>query len=256
MTSERAARWQVPLATPIGRQIRQRGAVRDWILSAVFHAAVVLAILLAGTTFEEVLGPPGLGIGRGGGGGGGGSRTFAVFALPASASAIPPPPPLVMPSVLSLQVPIVKPPEVEVPPPTAAELAAQALTGAGPGQGEGQGTGTGPGRGSGTGGGIGSGVGPGVGADSGGAGRIFPPQPQGIILPPSGRPSSLRGVRLTVRFYISERGEVLGVEVDPPIRDRGFRNEFMERMRHYTFTPAFTMDGRPVRAVFPVQITL
>ena len=63
-------------------------------------------------------------------------------------------------------------------------------------------------------------------------------------------------MRLTVRFEISERGEVLNVEVDPPIRDRGYRNEFMERMRRYTFTPAYTVDGRPVRAVFPVLITL
>jgi hypothetical protein len=256
MTTVRVATRNIPLANPLGRQLRQRGTVRDWLLSAALHAAVVAFIILAGTTFEEVLGPPGIGPGRGGGGGGGGDRTF-VLALPAGMFAAPPPPPqLVLPSQLSIQVPVIKVPEAEVHAPTAAELAAQAVTGAGPGQGEGKGTGTGPGSGSGTGGGIGSGTGPGVGSDSGGMGRIFPPQPQGIILPPTGRPAALAGVRLTVRFEISERGEVVGVEVDPPIRDRAYRNEFMDRMRHYTFTPASTLDGRPVRAIFPVQITL
>ena len=256
MTTVYAATRHIPLANPLGRQIRQRGTVRDWILSAAVHAAVVAAIFLAGTTFEEVLGPPGSGPGRGGGGGGGGDRTF-VLALPAGLFTAPPPPPqLVLPTQLSLQVPVVRVPETDIHVPTAAELAAQAVASAGPGEGEGKGTGTGPGEGSGTGGGRGSGVGPGVGADSGGMGRIFPPQPQGIILPPTGRPASLAGVRLTARFEISERGEVLGVEVDPPIRDRGYRNEFLDRMRHYTFTPAHTLDGRPVRAIFPVQITL
>jgi hypothetical protein len=85
---------------------------------------------------------------------------------------------------------------------------------------------------------------------------VFPPQPQGIILPPPGRPSSLAGVRLVVTFTISERGEVLDVDVEPPIRDRGYRNEFLDRMRRYVFTPAYTLDGRPVRAIFPVTITL
>ncbi|MDO8665275.1 MAG: hypothetical protein Q7J79_01585, partial [Gemmatimonadales bacterium] len=216
MATERAASRRIPLANPIGRQIQGRGTVREWIVSAALHAAIVAAIILAGTTFEEVLGSPGAGSGRGGGGGGGGNRAFAVFALPASASAtIPPPPPLVVPDQLSLQVPVVKPPDPEIRPPSAAELAAQAVTGAGPGEGPGQGAGAGPGAGSGTGGGVGSGVGPGVGADSGGAGRIFPPQPQSVIFQPTGQPASLRGVRLTVRFEISERGEVLGVEVDP-----------------------------------------
>jgi hypothetical protein len=59
-----------------------------------------------------------------------------------------------------------------------------------------------------------------------------------------------------VTFYVSERGVVDNVEVDPPIRDRGYRDDFMERMRRYTFTPAYTRDGRPVPAQFPVRITL
>ena len=108
-----------------------------------------------------------------------------------------------------MQIPVTRLPEVDQPAaPSVSDLLRQ-TQGAGPGQGEGSGTGGGPGSGSGTGGGVGSGRGTGVGSDSGGTGRVFPPQPQGIILPPTGAPANLRGVRLTVRFEISERGEVL-----------------------------------------------
>jgi hypothetical protein len=246
---------QVPLAVPFGRRIQTRGSVRGWLASAALHAAVVVLAIWGGREIYRVEGPPGFGPGRGGGGGGGGNRTFAIL-IPSAAAAMPVPPPIALPSQLTVPVQEVRIPETEVRAPTAAELVAQPVTGSGPGQGEGQGTGAGPGQGSGTGGGIGSGRGSGVGSDSGGSGRIFPPQPQTIILPPTGAPSGLRGVRLTVEFDISERGEVLGVSVNPPIRDRGYREEFMRRMRSYVFTPAMTPEGRPVRALYPVGITL
>jgi hypothetical protein len=70
-----------------------------------------------------------------------------------------------------------------------------------------------------------------------------------------GRPGALRGRPLTVHFDVSERGRVLNVETEPEIRDRGYRNVFMERMRGYTFAPA-TLDGRPVRARFTITIRL
>jgi hypothetical protein len=254
MSSERPR--QVPLAVPFGRQMQSRSSLRELLLSAALHLGVLVALVWGGRHLAEVGGRPGEGPGRGGGGGGGGNRMFAVFTAYAAAMPAPPPPPIVMPAQLSMQIPVTRLPEVDQPAaPSVSDLLRQ-TQGAGPGQGEGSGTGGGPGSGSGTGGGVGSGRGTGVGSDSGGTGRVFPPQPQGIILPPTGAPANLRGVRLTVRFEISERGEVLNVEVDPPIRDRGYRNEFMDRMRRYTFTPAYTVDGRPVRAVFPVLITL
>lgn len=231
-----------------------RGTFRGWFASAALHGLIIFVIIWGGREIYRVEGPPGFGPGRGGGGGGGGNRTFAIL-IPAAAAAMPVPPLVTLPTQLTVPVQEVRVPETEVRAPTAAELAAQPVTG-GPGQGEGQGTGTGPGQGTGTGGGIGSGTGTGVGSDSGGSGRIFPPQPQTIILPPSGQPSGLRGVRLTVEFDISERGEVLGVNVDPPIRDRRYREEFLRRMRSYVFTPAMTPEGRPVRALYPVRITL
>jgi hypothetical protein len=175
---------------------------------------------------------------------------------------------VVVEQVLTLQVPTtVEPipePQDSVPPDTAAVPAADTATaqgavdgpGVGPGQGPGVGPGSGGGSGSGTGGGIGPGVGPDSGGGAGGGGNIFPPQPLGIILPPPGRPGDLRGVRITVNFFISERGEVVRVTTDPEIRDRGYRNEFLNRMRRYTFTPAYTRDGRAVASEFPFQITL
>jgi hypothetical protein len=70
-------------------------------------------------------------------------------------------------------------------------------------------------------------------------------------------PRSLRGTRITVTFTIGERGEVLDVAVDPPIEDRGYRAQFLERMRRYTFTPGYSpRDGRAVRAALPITITL
>lgn len=255
MSSERAAARHIPLASPFGRQIQQRGTVRDWILSAAFHVVLVGGLIWLGRALEEMARVPGHGPGLGGGGGGGGNRVFAVFTVPAAAAAVPPTPALVLPTQLSLRIPEVKLPDSVPRPPSAAELAQQ-IAGMGPGQGPGQGSGTGPGSGSGTGGGIGSGIGPGVGSDSGGAGRIFPPRLDGIILPPAGRPSSLAGVQITVRFDVSDRGEVLDVTLNPPIRDRGYRNEFMDRMKRYVFTPAHTIEGRPVRALYDVNIRL
>jgi len=63
-------------------------------------------------------------------------------------------------------------------------------------------------------------------------------------------------VRVVVTFFISERGEVVRVETDPLIRDRGYRNEFLDRMRRYTFTPGMTRDGHPVASQISITITL
>jgi hypothetical protein len=229
--------------------------VRDWIVSAALHTLVVFAIIWGGREIYRVEGPPGFGPGRGGGGGGGGNRTFALL-IPAAAAAMPAPPPIALPAELTLPVQEIKIPETEIRLPSAAELAAEAVSSSGPGQGGGQGAGVGPGQGTGTGGGIGSGVGPGVGSDSGGSGRIFPPQPQTVILPPYPTPGSLKGMAVTVEFEISERGEVLDVSVRPQIRDRGYREDFMRRMRSYEFSPARTLEGRPVRAIYPVTLRL
>jgi len=264
MTDERAhSQRRIPLEQRFGRQLQKDGSIRSTVLSAAVHAGLV-ALLVWQTArqvryYYDASEAPGPG-GRGGGGGGGGNRS--MVAIPVFMRAFAPRPPEPRPPTPQLTIPtqVVPLPEVARRDTVVPDSGALARVSAGPGAGQGEGPGEGPGQGGGSGGGSGGGVGPGVGTDSGpgggGGGSIFPPQPQGIILPPPGRPSSLRGVRLTVTFYVSERGMVDNVEVDPPIRDRGYRNDFMERMRRYTFTPAYTRAGQAVPARFPVRITL
>jgi len=224
------------------------------ILSAVVHLAVVALLVWSGARLALDERAPGPGHGRGGGGGGGGNRTLVLYVAPAAEAPAPPPaaPAVVMPTVPAVVIPVPQPTDTTPRAPTPAVAA-----GAGPGEGAGKGPGTGPGSGSGTGGGVGSGTGPGMGPDSGGGGgRVYPPQPQGIILPPPDRPSSLRGTTVTAVFEISATGEVLHVALDPSPKDHRFANEFLERLRRFTFTPAYTLDGHPVAALFRITITL
>lgn len=255
----------VPFATLFGRQAPSRRLNRGWLLSAGLHLSLVVLVLWESHRLAVLAAAaPGEGPGLGGGGGGGWGRAVAVFATPAAEAASAPPTPEPEPAALAVPQQVTPLPDSVISPDTAARVTAEALqpapapaAGEGAGAGTGAGGGTGPGSGGGSSGGSGGGVGSGVGADSGGAGgRIIPPQLQGMLLPPPGAPRELRGVLITITFTVSERGEVLDVSVSPPIRDRGYRNEFLERMRRYRFTPARTLDGRAVRAEMPVQIVL
>jgi protein TonB len=259
VTHEPAPR-RVPLATRFDRQVRSGGEARDTVLSVVLHALAIVLIIGGGSLhLVDATRGPGDNLGRGGGGGGGGARAFAIFTPSGADAAAAPPveeavvtPPVVPPAETPTTIPE---PAAEAP----TTPAAQPAPTPGEGTGTGAGTGTGPGSGTGTGGGAGSGVGTGTGSDSGaggGGGTVFPPQLQGIILPPTGRPGNLRGQQIEITFQINEKGEVLDVSLNPPIRDRSFRNEFMERLRRYTFVPAYTRDGHAIAAEFRVSITL
>ena len=253
MSDEQKAVRPVPLAVPFGRQVREPGVIRGVGLSAVVHAALIWAVIWGGRRLADATRSPGPGDGPGGGGGGGGGRIFAVFALPPALPAAPEIPALRVPSLAALSVPVERPPE-DVPLQISAEDLARL---AGAGIGAGQGSGVGPGSGSGTGGGSGSGTGTGVGPDSGrGGGRVYPPVPQQILIPPTDRPSSVRGTTITARFEISATGEVLRVTLAPQPSDRRFASRFVEQMRRYTFTPAYTLDGRPIAAVFEIRFSL
>ncbi len=74
--------------------------------------------------------------------------------------------------------------------------------------------------------------------------------------PPPDRPSSVRGTTVTAHFEISSRGEVMRVSLDPMPRDRKFADAFLDRLKRYTFTPAYTLDGHPVAAAFEIRIML
>ena len=226
---------------------------RDWGLSALVHLLLIGLAAWGTHHIAESDGDPGDGSDRNPGGGGGG-RMFAVFAQAPSLPAAPPPPALTVPSLAALTVPMELPPEAVPEQVTAEELARLAQA-----TGSGAGSGGGPGSGTGSGGGSGSGVGPGVGPDSGaggGHGTYFMPQPQGVILPPTDRPASVRGITVTARFEISATGEVLRVTLVPTLPDRRFRDAFLERLRRWAFTPASSPEGRPVPGVYEVRFPL
>ena len=175
------------------------------------------------------------------------------FALPAPSTAQAqdaPAAPTV--SVPTLAVPLPDALKIDVPLATIVTPAAPVGPGAG--------TTGGPGQGPGTGGGQGTGTGSGKGADSGSAsggnaGDIFPASPRWAITPPGGAPRQARG-RYEVRFWVTAEGRVTRVEVTPPIKDAGYRREFMQSMMGFQFNPATTRDGRRIDSIATVTITL
>ncbi len=260
MASERRVTRQVPLATPFGRLAHERGESRGVLLSAAVHVAVIAALLWGGSLVMADRAPgPGHGPGLGGGGGGGHAVVLYVAPPPPAAPAPPPPTPVKV-QQLDVVVPI---PHLSLPdtlphpaPPVRLAAAATADAGAGAGAGAGQGAGRGPGQGSGSGGGRGSGIGSGVGSDSGGGGRFYPPMPQTVLVPPQHVPGSLRGDTITAVFEISATGEILRITLHPMPRDRRFAQEFIAKLRQYAWSPARTLDGRPIAAQVPVVFTL
>lgn len=247
---------RVPLGRPFGRQLQGQGSFRGTVLSAALHLAVIALLAWAGRRQFLDSRTPG-DEGRGGGGGGGGIRGLAVFTATGMGRPPAPQPPA---HQQALTVPQQVVPLPESPPHDSLPAAPAPTPPTGAGEGPGQGAGIGPGGGTGTGGGTGGGTGTGTGNDSGpgggAGGRVFPPFPYGMIMAPTGAPRELHGVRIAVTFQVSERGEVLGVRTDPEIRDRGYRNDFLDRMRHFTFRPAYTADGRHVAAEYLITIIL
>jgi len=253
---------RVPFAAPLGRQLRPTGSARGALLSALVHAAVIAALLWLGKEqFVDANRGPGFDLGRGGGGGGGGPRAVTVFTALAGARNAPPAvePVAVPPVAPPAETPTTIPEPVATPAEQVAVAAAPAAA-EGAGAGAGTGTGEGPGSGTGTGGGIGSGVGTGFGSDSGpggGGGTVIPPQLRGILIPPPGRPRELSGKRIRVTFRINELGEVVEVVIEPQIQDRRYRNEFLQQMRRYVFTPAYTRVGRqPIASQVDIEVRL
>ncbi len=129
------------------------------------------------------------------------------------------------------------------------------VEGAGPGTGGGRGAGSGTGGGVGTGQGTGVGTGEGPGTGGGEGGSVLPPEPR-FILVPADRPSSVRGREFAVHFWVDRRGRVTKVEVTPQIDDPDYRKKFLEQMYQFQFTPARTLDGRPVDGHIVIPITL
>jgi protein TonB len=235
-------------------------------MSALFHGAIILALvlpsLLARTLIADETQEGAGGAGPAGGGGGGmrgtGGRMNperlryvqlqqAPAAVPQKVAPTPtpiPPPP--------------KPPEPEpvVPTPTPtppAETAAQppapniATAGTGGGTGNDGTGGNGPGRGGGIGSGEGTGRGSGNGPGTGGGdGLIYPPTVTNMPILPLPVPNRVRPYRLVAQFEVDERGNarLLGFN---PSRDSGYNRKLREMLGEIRFRPATRADGTPVR---------
>ncbi len=246
---------------PALEKVQKNGAI----VSASLHLVLILIIVLAPVVARRVMGEPGE---PGGGGGGGGGRDILFIELPpAAASApaaaeeavrapVPPPEPVEDDIFTTLPIPeVVETDAAAVDAETRPEISLESLglgLGVGTGDGPGEGTGTGGGVGSGEGEGIGSGIGDGTGGDNGDARA---PEPRAVIYPFETPPDDIRGVELTLHFWVDRRGRVTKVEIAPRIRDADFRNKLMDRLRAWVFYPARTMNGSPVEGEYFVTVT-
>ncbi len=238
-----------------------RWSGRSFVLSLIFHIAVIGALL-----WQQSADPDhGTGVGAGGlaggGGGGGGPRiTFVALAPPPAAATAVPREPLPVQRAWPLPVPQVRQITRNLPQVTAdlpknirpIQFARTIGAGAGIGGGRGAGTGSGGGIGSGQGTGVGSGTGPGTGGD----GAVFPPTVRYTFLPPLPRPSSVQGQTFVVRFAVDPQGRVSDVEVEPRIQDGGYRKKFIETMFRFRFKPAHLRDGTSVAGATILSFTL
>ena len=69
-------------------------------------------------------------------------------------------------------------------------------------------------------------------------------------------PKELRGVSLSVTFWVGVDGAVERYEVEPAIKDREYAKKFDEVMRAFRFTPARTPDGKRVAGTTRISLTL
>jgi hypothetical protein len=69
-------------------------------------------------------------------------------------------------------------------------------------------------------------------------------------------PKELRGVSLSVTFWVLVDGRVDRYTVQPAIKDRDYAKKFDEVMRAFRFTPARAPDGRAVAGMTTITFTL
>lgn len=249
---------------------RRAATLRSVAASVLVHGALIAAALLAArragyTLFEDAGSPGGISLGSAGGGGGGGGGevvTYVDIAPPAPVEA-PPEETLVVPEPVPVppvqEQPTAPQPEAPAPRPSTPAPSAGGAgsgggsgTGTGGGTGEGTGTGVGPGSGSGTGGGQGSGVGTGVGPGTG-AGKMQPPVPEMLLMPPPKPPRQLGGQTLVVRVSIDASGAVRDVEFRST-GDRGYDSRLRRVAMDWRFRPARDPSGRAVPVDYDVTL--
>lgn len=229
--------------------------------SGLFHALLLLALILPTLISRQLFEPEAQGAGGPGpaGGGGGGARgsggssnperlQFLQLMRPAA-----PPPPAVLqaPTPPPIVVPPAEPkPEVPIAPVEAAS-APVAPSIATPGSGGGIGNdgtgGNGPGRGGGIGTGEGTGRGSGIGPGTGGGGQdIYPPTVTNLAILPIPVPNRVRPYKMVATFEVDERGNARLLSFNPS-RDSGYNRKIRDMLAEVRFRPATRADGTPVR---------
>lgn len=271
--------YRPPIGIPIKKQRKAAGAI----VSVLLHVLVVMLLIfpfLGSDLVAEMLGAGGPGPAGGGGGGSGGTGGGRVVNERVQYVVPPPPPPRVQTETDFIQPPVEKPPVVEekppevVPPPevkpvevappaavTSTEVnlppanAASLVAGTGGGSGNDGGVGSGSGSGGGIGSGIGTGTGSGVGAGTGGGtGRIFPPTPAELFIPPIPVPDRVKGKTITIIFDVDSTGKVIDFEFTPT-RDAGYNRKLREILAATRFRPATDGTGAAVRAKWNMDYT-
>lgn len=261
-----------PLRPLHGIPERDRRGAQGFLMSALLHLAILLALALPTLVARQLdlpleSGGGGPGPAGGGGGGTGGTggeiirpeRLQYLQVAPAPASQAPTPSPVV-PPVEKPPEPV-PPPEVKPPEPTAIKptLEPAAVTppaslgttiptpGTGGGTGNDGTAGTGPGRGGGVGSGIGTGRGSGVGPGTGGGpGDIFPPTVTNLAILPIPVPAKVRPYKLVAYFDVDEKGNAKLISFNPS-KDGGYNRKIREMLAEVRFRPAVRWDGTPVR---------
>lgn len=86
-----------------------------------------------------------------------------------------------------------------------------------------------------------------------GEGKAEPPLARQMIIPQLDAPSSLRGRRVNVQFFVADNGKVDSSNVTGII-DAGYLAKFKRTLMTYSFNPALDR-GCPVRGVTSMQFT-
>ena len=87
--------------------------------------------------------------------------------------------------------------------------------------------------------------------------RVVPPNPRGMILPPSDAPRGARGREITIYVFVSDRGRVVAdsTRVIPSSGNRGYDRDLVERANEWVFEPA-RRNGRAVGEWFNYTFTV
>ncbi|MFQ5702429.1 MAG: energy transducer TonB [Gemmatimonadales bacterium] len=225
------------------------------------HAIMVFLIIWGGLRAAGRAAGTGDGYGPAGGGGGGGAPKVTYVELPpfptqpaAPRAPVPDEDPLVFkipkPQIKQIVRPVTK---LKIIRPHGPILKAVKVgRGKGTSGGVGQVAGRGGGKGTGVGTGTGSNMGPGTG---GKGGAVLAPEPRAVIYPTGDPAPDVRGQVLKIHFWVDARGKVTKVRVKPKVKDKAYRKQLLERMYQWTFYPARTADGSPVKGELEITYT-